>query len=853
MTLYYPGLFLCGGMHYLIVATLCRTKGRKRQPAEVAQTTRKRSKKAPAAATSPRGPIAIHQGLGLELPSVHVETMDEDGHAEAATVPISAFASATMPHASLAATKPLAANHAPKSAAASGPRRRQSRAPKADALPQRSSVHATDIVFEPLRPIRKSAKSARPAELLSIPKQSKADLINWSTTATANKRLKTCGTPTKLSGKQASSPVAQPPGASAGLQTGSPPAQACRDSMHVRLPRLPSAILRPFWPNPNHLLSPGSRIQRPANLQKFPFSFQQTSHKPPAPSDAVNNASQPAVADSLASHAVEAAQTGTDVPAPAHLASNGSSPQEPAQQQQQPLLQLPDACDQPEPRKGTQRPGLCIAKDMDTAAQELAALLQGPQPLLPGVVHAFGHAICACSAVLPGCEAAQRQLRTKDSASQDHQSAATDQGQMVGPELHPLALLWLSTAALSGFSLTALLHLACRVDEILCGGAQRDQDQLQIAASGAQQTSGQAQMPAGSNKSSPAIICKEGMFLEELRSHLHSKALVSLAAGHCSRPRDAEPLQLQSRPGAAAEPALNLKQISGLADACQGQRTPHSSRLRIPQCRPNAALDAEQGKSCDVSAQSQLCAARSVSICAAAMQSSNSAPAVAMQCAAAHLAAPPLLVNPPEASVQPESGIDERGLGCKHTVADQSAATALTDPAALTSSIQPHPMPAITGAGEAPGGGQQGTPALSLQGPDQSAIPLTANISWSSIQPKPVSPSAGAAQRVEGPSRADTSPPSLPSTSAPVAQSAPLRVAGHSLAAIVTECAADAAKANNTGSSCPSPLSTLDSQHAAVLCLASGSLCKIVGNRQVDRLLNRQHALLVQCHSLAHL
>ena len=815
-------------MHHLTLATLCSTRSRKRRSADAVQTARKRSKEAPAAA-SPRGPVAIHQGLGLELPSVQVENMDDDGRTEAATIPVSAFASAPEPHASLAATKPLAASHPTKSAATNEPKRRRGRPPKAIPLPQRSSAPATDTVLEPHRPVRKSANSARPAELLSIPKRSKADLINWSTTATANKRLKTCEASAQVSGTQAPSPATRGPGASAGLRAGSGAAQACRASMDIRLDQLPAAILRPFWPKPSHLLPHMLCTQHPPDQQNINVSCQQTPQSPPASADAVDNASQPAVAGSTASDAVDAPPVATGNPDAIHVASSGSSPQQPARRQE-PLVHLPEACDQPNPRKGIQKQGICTAEEIDSAAQKLAALLQGPQPLLSGVVHAFGHAICACSAVLPACATPQRQLGTGDSASQTPQSAAADHDQMVSPELHFLAPLWLSTAALSGFGLTALLHLACRVDENLSRLAQTDPDQPHIPAAGAQQASGQVETSAADNTSPPATT--EGMFLEELRRHLHFKSLASLAAAHCSSPRGGEVALLQSRSGTAAEPAPAPKPISSLGEACQGQRTVPCGLLPTHQCLPNAALDALEEAASDIPPQAQKYAASTAGTSAAAMQGSNSATAAAT--AAVQLAAPTSPVNTSEASAQPDTGADVGGHQCTDAAVDKlAAADAAVAPA---SSVQPPPVPAITGPSEACEGGQQGTAAPGLQGVEDVSASLAAITSPASIQQKLFPGTAAAAQGVEGHDGADTTPQNLSSTSTPAAQPAPLNGAGCSQAGFVTKGAGDADKANGASSSSPSPLSTLDSQHAATLCLASGSLCKIMGKRRVSRL-----------------
>lgn len=836
---------MSNGMQNMNLAILCRTSSRKRRPADAVQTTRKSSKKAFAAA-SPRGPVAIHQGLGMELPSVQVENMDEDGHTEAAIIPVSAFASASEPHASLAATRPVAANHPNKSATPNEPKRRRGRPPKANPLPERASVPTPSGVLEPHRPVRKSAKSARPAELLSIPKQSKADLINWSTTATANKRIKACGPSAKVSGNQASSPVARRPCALAGLQAGSHAEQACRDNKDIRVDQLPAAILRPFWPTPSQLLPDRPCPQRPSDQHNSAPSSQQTQHHPPALAD-VNDASQPAVANVMASDAVDAANAGTESPDTTHVASSGSLPQQPARQQQPPL-QLPDAREQPQ--GGAQKQDDCTAEEIDTAARKLAALLQGPQPLLSGVVHAFGHAICACSAVFPACAAAWRQLGTEQPAPQGHQSDAADHDAMVSPELHPLAPVWLSRAALSRFSLTALLHLACRVDELSGRPAQKDADQHQIPDPGAQQASGQVQKSAGIHL--PPSATRQGVFLGELRRHLHFKALATLAAAHCGLPRNRAPAHQQSNSEAAAGLAPAFRPISSLADISHSWSIAQCSLPPVQQCVPNAALDAVQEPSCRVSTQGRPCAALSADTCTAAMQGSTSAAAAATCTAAVQLAAPTSPLNPSETSAQPDTEADVGGLQCTDAAVDKLASVdaAIAPATASASLIQPPPMPASTGPSEASEGGQQGTASSALQGLqglEDVIVSVAAVASPASIQRKLFSANAAAAQGLGEP---DSTPPNLPSSSAPAAQSAPLDGLGWSQAGFVTNGAGHADKADGASSSSPPLLGTLDSQYAAVLCLASSSLCKILGNRQVSRhnqrLPNRQHAWLVQ-------
>ena len=62
---------------------------------------------------------------------------------------------------------------------------------------------------------------------------------------------------------------------------------------------------------------------------------------------------------------------------------------------------------------------------MEQAAQKLVALLQEPQPLMAGVLHAFEHAICACTAAFPGCATFTGQLASS-SLCLDQQPAAPD-------------------------------------------------------------------------------------------------------------------------------------------------------------------------------------------------------------------------------------------------------------------------------------------------------------------------------------------------------------------------------------------------------------------------------------------
>ena len=91
------------------------------------------------------------------------------------------------------------------------------------------------------------------------------------------------------------------------------------------------------------------------------------------------------------------------------------------------------------------------------------------------------------------------------------------------PEQHPLAALWLSRAALSRFSLTALLHLASRVDQLLSASSF---DQTTPSAALAEQAHRHQEQSGGASRQR---FSAQGIFLDRLRAHLHVRALSCLA------------------------------------------------------------------------------------------------------------------------------------------------------------------------------------------------------------------------------------------------------------------------------------------------------------------------------------
>ena len=114
--------------------------------------------------------------------------------------------------------------------------------------------------------MRKSDRSAKPAELLSIPKErKKSDLIDWTKPAKANKRQKLQADaqprPSLLSHASTAREADAPANGPERVQNRS----AGRPSFH--LSHLPNAILRPFWPDPQFMDIPlrqnsHQRIQR---------------------------------------------------------------------------------------------------------------------------------------------------------------------------------------------------------------------------------------------------------------------------------------------------------------------------------------------------------------------------------------------------------------------------------------------------------------------------------------------------------------------------------------------------------------------------------------------------------------
>ena len=766
----------------------------------------------------------------MELSSVQVETMDEHGHVQAATIPISAFAAAKEPDSSLATFKPLAPKPSQKFAASTGTRQKKSKLSTAHALPPRPSVLTSAAGgLEPHKPVRKSAKSARPAELQSIPKQSKADLINWSTTASANKRLKTCGATAPLFG-MSSLPAALPSGSYERLQAGSSATLACKERTRVRPDQLPASLLRPFWPIPSHLLPQMEcSSHRSIHQLRSSSSSQQSQHNHQAVAATIMNASEPAGPNLLASHAAGAA----DIAVPdATTLTSAHTLLQVAGSLQEPLTQLPPASRQDVATEGLQKQGVCTAADMDTAAQGLAALLQGPQPLLSGVLHAFGHAICACSAVFPDCVRAQRRMAIDKPDPQEHCGNPLDRQMGFIPEHVPLAPLWLSAAALARSSLSALLHLAGRVDKDLCKPVEAESQQ-QMSTAGAQQTYGQEEKAAGDVSSASAA--RQGLFLEQLRRHLHVKSLASLAAVHCHWPRNVmDPAQLLSSSAAAAavEPQNAQHSTGGLAAAHRSQHVAVAGSPPMGQGISDAAYpDDKQEEAPAAVAPCQGClhANSSSGIQAEAVQGSNSG----------SVAAPGSTnVQPtssPATSAQLPSGkatVEANGhqLGspdCKAEAADhgaeQDAASAAGKPRALSG--QPPPEPLVPRAPDV--GNEDG-----LQGAEQKlASRLAGPLSSLTGQPQ-----GGCIVHADQADRTAGTPPAcLPTSSAPAAQ--PALAAG-----FVSGSVGDADKAGSRSSSRPSVSGALGVQHAAALCLASGSLCRLLGNRQVSRLLCCQPA-----------
>ncbi|KAK9831744.1 hypothetical protein WJX74_007802 [Apatococcus lobatus] len=787
----------------------------KRQPVQTAQQPRECRKETTAAA-SHWGLPAMHQNVGSGPPMVQVETMDQDGHVQAATFPVSALTSAQEPDASAAACRNLPAKPSRKSAASSQTRCKPGRPPKANALPPMSSLQAPgNDVLEPHRPARRSATGVRPAELQSIPKQSKADLINWSTTASANKRLKTRGAAVPVPTIQASLLNTQPSGTQQGPQMVSNVRQASRKQPHIA--QLPASMLRPFWPVPDPMLPPSQCSSLHPHQQHSSLSSQQSQTDHFASVGICNSASQPATADLLASDAATAVDTGPKEPEATGVGFL-----------QQPCMQLPDARYECVSTESVQKQGVCTEQDMDTAAQGLAAVLQGPQPLLSGVMHAFGNAICACSAVFPDCSRAQRQSKPGDGAPQEHEQAALNHEQAFVPEQHHLAPLWLSNMAVSRFSLTALLHLASRVDEILSRHVLSDPRPQEISDAGAQQTNNQVEVPAANP--SFASAARQGMFLEQLRGQLHYKALASLAAGLPSRDN---PAQLQSVSAAASQPATTQQSADGLAAACQEEGV--AQPVSLPDCQgmPVAASSAAQKRKAPACAMPCQRGHHDV------LPSGTSADALDQKVDAAIPRDPAgvqksalAMISPPDTSAQKHCPTQTAEVAEDHKSSHQSKAAAAGHDGAeqvatlgSASPMQSGPRMAA-GALELTTSCLLGAAALGLPDVKQATASLAAHPLRISIPTELGPENAGPGHAAQAHDETSECPACLPALSAPPAQPAPL-------AGLLTEAAGNVNSASSNGS--PSPLTSLRMQHAAALCLASGSLCRIQGNKRAFR------------------
>ncbi len=537
---------------------------------------------------------------------------------------------------------------------------------KTGKIKKSANTTADSRALEPVRPVQKSSKSSKPAELLTIPKESKkSSLIDWSKPAKSNKRQKLMEPEPlhllPLSGG-ATSHTHPPPErpATRRICTADHPASS------PDLNQLPNALLQPFWPGPQSL----------GCLTRIPHPYASASLSPPA---AWDPACAPADRASSSLAAVASMCSNIAEP-PEHSASEDALAKESALSinndqllADQPSV-LASQCTQHSQVRHTSR----TAAEVETAAQGLAALLQEPQPLLSAVMYAFQHAICACCAVFPDTAAAARCLtpeahntpllaeprsddpglhvsegvspvqvatpvqvqpewmgepeqqppvlpanhlsicsegvRREDpmhcgqpeslsgcssklaQAYQDMSQPASglressskgegapdvpgDIGQQgparnslpvledlaathpLVPEQHQLAALWLSRTALSRFSLSLLLHVACQVDHLLVTSAHTASVEQHVSLAAHPQ-----QAPGGgtiSDQGPKHHLCIEGGFLKQLRAHLHRKALHHLALAASARfsCAPAPPAPATSKPApAAAEKGAHASQ-----------------------------------------------------------------------------------------------------------------------------------------------------------------------------------------------------------------------------------------------------------------------------------------------------
>ena len=486
---------------------------------------------------------------------------------------------------------------------------------------------ADSSALQPVRPVQKSSKSSKPAELLTIPKESmKSSLIDWSKPAKTNKRQKLMEPeplhllPLSSGATSCTPPLPERP-ATRRTRTADHPASS------ADLNQLPNALLQLFWPMPQSLGCP-TGIQRPHASAPLP---------PPA---AWDPACDPADHASSSLAAVASMCSNTAGP-PEHSASEQVLAKTSAMSlnNDQLLADQPSVHSSHCTQHGQVRHTSCTAAEVEKAAQGLAALLQEPQPLLSAVMYAFQHAICACCAVLPdtataarrltpeghntallaeprsddpgvhasegvslvqvatpvqvqpvlpanhlsiyserlrgqdpmdcgrseplsGCSSKQaqaaqdssqpasglREISSKGEGARDVPGDIRQQGPACNslpvledlaathplvPEQHQLAALWLSRTALSRFSLSLLLHVACQVDHLMAASARTASGQQPVSlAAQIQQARGDGTI---SDQGPKHHLCIEGGFLNQLRAHLHRKALHHLALAASTR------------------------------------------------------------------------------------------------------------------------------------------------------------------------------------------------------------------------------------------------------------------------------------------------------------------------------